>query len=184
MSTVSDSVYIWSVLNWESMKELQGGNAPPRITCEIRTSVWMEACVPDWDFFCKKWKRFHQIPRRIWTSKNDQYMSASLVYYVWSICVAHNFLKTFIFTWHRHFPSSPSLMRLEYCTLTMNHDGSVNRLTRGKLLILKVRITFCSLFCLMKSLKGTSINKSSCNKWGQFKGALSLGDRIKMQRNR
>ena len=37
------TVYIYSVLNWESMKELQGINAP-RSTCEIRMSVWTEAC--------------------------------------------------------------------------------------------------------------------------------------------
>lgn len=41
MSTALDNVHIECA--WESMKELQGGNAP-RITCEIRMSAWMEAC--------------------------------------------------------------------------------------------------------------------------------------------
>lgn len=43
MRTAPDSTGT-SFLNWESTKEPQGENAPPRITREIRMSVWMEAC--------------------------------------------------------------------------------------------------------------------------------------------
>lgn len=46
----------------------------------------------------KKWSI-----KNIFLKRNDQYTSATFVYFMWLICVVHKTLKTFTFTCHYYF---------------------------------------------------------------------------------